>query len=524
MHYIKKSLSLLVTVALLTTACSDFLEEESIGTLSSAGFPASADEALAAVNGVYSSLSPTYRGRNYIMLSELPTEALTTRRNNEDNIAQLDNYTWTETYNATAGMYEDHYAIIKDANFLLDNIDRWEASEAEQGLKDRIIGEASFLRAFAYFQLYIFFGEVPLREQFPTADDDFEIPAAETADIFNLIISDLTEAVEGLSNWQEYTSDSDLGRASRGAALGLLAKAYLTKAQTEAAEPSDFTNAQAATQRVIDEENYELVDLQQLYGLSEKITQKTANFVENIFVFQRDASLTGGQASQHSNWAPRRSEPDFGTVWSNFNAELPFFQSYEEEDARRETFFILEYESREVGGQVTFNADSLVDDGYWNDGPAVSKYVDPTAKNNGQDNANTVFLRYADVLLMQAEALNEINQGPTPEAYEAINQVRARSRNTPEALPDLAGLSYQDFKEALYDERRKEFVAEGLGLSDRFRFWDIARQRIEASSRRVYETANNCAVPDVEINATDFYRFFPVPPNITDVNPALGGE
>ncbi|MCB0589519.1 MAG: RagB/SusD family nutrient uptake outer membrane protein, partial [Phaeodactylibacter sp.] len=173
------------------------------------------------------------------------------------------------------------------------------------------------------------------------------------------------------------------------------------------------------------------------------------------------------------------------------------YDSYDPQDRRREVTLLTTIHNTD-GSTTTVE-------------PHIQKYWDrigePAAGNTDND---FPYLRYSDVLLMYAEALNELNNGPTAEAYQAINSVRKRARfnGTEELpiLPDLSGLSYQGFKDALLQERQWEFVAEGQRWFDLVRFGQLEEQVPKAK-------------PGVQ--PQPFHNLFPVPQEEIDLNPNL---
>ena len=138
-----------------------------------------------------------------------------------------------------------------------------------------------------------------------------------------------------------------------------------------------------------------------------------------------------------------------------------------------------------------------------------------------------MLLRYADVLLMQAEAANQVSQGPTAEAYASVNQVRQRA-----GIPDLTpGLSYDQFRDSLLTERRKELIFEYHGWFDGLRFWDLFTDRVLANVQTRESKIQSGEWPDGNDAAPRFFtsdnikadkfRLFPIPQNVIDLNPKL---
>jgi len=181
--------------------------------------------------------------------------------------------------------------------------------------------------------------------------------------------------------------------------------------------------------------------------------------------------------------------------------ELPtdnLFNSFNPLDRRRSVTFITSYTYSD-GTTINFE-------------PHIGKFWDQEAEPRGNNtNSDVIYLRYADVLLMYAEALNETNNGPTTEAYNAINEVRKRARYNgvveQNILPDLSGLSYSEFCDAILNERRLEFVMEGSRYNDLRRFGKLV-EAVEASGKE-------------NINPQDFHYLLPIPQRERDLNTKL---
>ncbi|NVO20965.1 MAG: RagB/SusD family nutrient uptake outer membrane protein, partial [Bacteroidetes bacterium] len=299
---------------------------------------------------------------------------------------------------------------------------------------------------------------------------------AKVSNIYGQVIEDLGNAVSRLP--AKYPNAADKGRATKGAALGLLSNVYLTQ--------KVWDSAYANAQRVIDLGGY---DLNSDFAANWKETNK--NGKESVFEVQFYKNSTAENSQMVISGLP--SLP--GVFSAGVELMLPtddLYNSFEEGDYRKQATFFDNYWS------YTF-------------APHIWKYWDQVAykpQNTSQSGADFVVMRYAEVLLIYAEALNEANGGPTQEAYNAINKVRARARNgNATVLPDLAGLSQEQFRQAVLDERRHEFVNEGQ------RWYDLVRtgKLIEYVKRAKGDNAN----------PSDFNTVFPIPQRELDINKNL---
>ena len=498
----KKTYLFLIILSFLVSACHEsFLEEEVFDFVAPSNFYNSAEDALAAINSVYRVFNEEdpYYQRNLYFLTEMPTEMVTTRLDNNHVRGILDIYTWNPQHEYIGTVYAEAYKAINRANAVIDNVPG--IGNMDNALRERIVGEAKFLRALHYFNLVRLYGEVPLITKETIGLDDLEKPKVSIPEIYDQIIFDLQEAISILP--VSYPA-SDLGRATKGAAQALLAKVFLQRGQ----DNSDF------------QEVVKLCDeLRGAYSLLPNVAdvfdQNNENNAEVIFDIQNISTFPyGGRASAHL--APVGSQGVIAHgAWSSYQAELPFYRSYSDQDARKSAFFLTEY-TLEGGEVVVFNEDDPASDNYVNDGPAITKVLDDNPLNalNRQE-PNLILLRYADVLLMKAEALNELNSQPDAEAYTAINEVRQRA-----GLGPLEGLDYEQFRRAVFQERRWELVFEHQGFFDGQRFWDLYKEKVEMHSNMNIPNTEN-AVPKLPITVEEKFRYYPLPQGALDRNPAL---
>lgn len=475
-----KPVVLMGLAALLLVSCSDFLEEQPQSFQTAESFYKTAADATAAVNGLYVGLRDAgYYGQRVWELSDINADQGRLLSTNGDNdLRELDNLVYSPTNTRFLAWWTAIYTNVNRTNSAIANLPRVPMDAA---LKARLLGEAKFLRALAYFDLVRAYGDVPLYDQ-PTTDLTQISKARDKAEtVYQLIINDLKEAETALP-WS-YTA-ADAGRATRGAAKTLLAKVYLTR--------RDWANAAPKAKEVIDSKTYSLFpDYADLFRPVNK------NGREQIFSVQYKVNEAGSTYTAH--FTPLYVKlPLPGTVAGigTFEVEPAFYRAmpnnYRKTVSMDSTY--LDYRTNRTVGFY----------------PVARKYLDPTMAGQFNSDLNWMVLRYADVLLMYAEALNE-QSGPTADAYEAINQVRRRARavGTPNAqpaaqYPDLQNLSQTAFRQAVEDERNWELCFEG------HRRWDLLRTNrfidvMKASGK----------------NATAASLLFPLPQNELLKNPNL---
>lgn len=342
-----------------------------------------------------------------------------------------------------SAMWTTFYAAIGRANFLIQSLEGNDILSDE--VRNKAIAEASFVRAVCYYQLVRCWGRVPLRLKPVTDADNIGVPLAEVEAIYGQIIADLqfAETYLPLS-----VPSSQAGRATSGAAKTMLADVYLTL--------GDFANARtmaAAVMNSRDEFAYALEpSLEVLYSPTAPTN------AEDIF------SIKFAQIRAQGNFLPAYAHDDRAKAaglaarglrrFSTYKT-VPLIRDWDDQDLRKSWNL---YDSITIDGE-RLKANTLLEGDY-----LFGKYRDPDAPEETAAGNDFYLYRYADVLLIFAEAENQLN-GPTAEAYEAINQVRRRAYgeavDRPSDLADLPdGLSKNEFDELLFRERGYEFFFE----------------------------------------------------------------
>ena len=312
--------------------------------------------------------------------------------------------------------------------------------KADPALRDRLMGEAKFLRAFMYFTLVKCYGGVPIvdRLQNPTSEEDKKmlLTRKPVAEVYAFIEKDLADAIAVLPNRSDYSVD-ERERASKGAAYALLAKVSLY---------------QKKWQQVIDNCNmvtgYSLTpDFQEIY----KITGE--NNAESIFEIQGQGGIGKPGIQQYSQTQGARGAGGWG--WGFSTPSQGLVDAFNEQgDTERRDATIIFRNSTLYDGRVV---PATVENPYYN-----YKAYSSNFSGNDDSDANIRYLRYAEVLLMKAEALNELNQ--TSAAAPFLNQVRNRA-----GLANTTATTQADLRTAIYKERRLELAFE------HDRWYDIIR-------------------------------------------------
>jgi len=472
----KINLLYIVSILLITGACQKELEIEP-HEIYYENFYQSEDDALNAINAVYDVLAYVDQySSNLWLIQDISSDDCNTRATlNDPNLHEFHKYNLNSTNIYLAGVWQASYLGISRANIVLARVP---PIVMDSVFKDRILGEARFLRAQFYFNLARMFGDIPLvlKPVSPDLTDEELYPSrTDLTIVYQSIVDDLNEASTVLPTF--YTSDNK-GRATQGAAQGLLASVYL--------HLGNWTNASETAAEVIGLGVYELWQ-----DYTDNFKEAKKNGMESVFEVQ----FYRHDISQHSQMVISGLPSIPGVFPAGVEIMLPtedLLNSFEAGDYRFEATFF---------------------DEFWFDtfDPHIWKFWDQDAYDpdeTSESGANFMVMRYSEILLIYAEALNEANGGPTPSAYDAINQVRERARNGQTGvLPDLAGLTQDEFREAVLMERRHEFVNEGK------RWFDLVR------TNNLVEFVNR-AKGD-QTNPQDFNYLFPIPQRELDINTNL---
>jgi len=451
-----KKILFLLTSVLLLASCDKFLDKtpyDSIGTSSEL----TSNDAVSLVNAAYQPLQwPKLYNMRIWSTDVVAGESSVGAGGGTDGIetVQLANFTADPANGAAVDVWRSNPGILR-ANLALKVLPETEMDEA---LKSRLMGECYFLRAHYYFILVRFFGDVPLRTEPLYATDDLNIARTPKEEVYAQIISDCNEAIARLPYKKEY-SNTDLGRACKDAAECMLAKVYLTRAEKydEVLRLCEDIEAQG----------YDLSKMAYADNWYNPETGKlNQNGPESIFEIQYtgDPAASTNWLSDNDNqsqWlncfmAPRNSNMVGGGGYGWQHVTQEFVNSYEPGDLRKDVTIFYE-------GCPEFDGKEY--DPEWSTtGYNVRKWCIPVSIADKVDNcpANTVVYRFADVLLMKAEALNEL--GRTADAQKPLNIVRKRA-----GLPDVTTTNKTEMKNTIIHERRMELAFEGHRWFDMIR-------------------------------------------------------
>lgn len=481
----------ILAAASLFAACTDFLDKVPYEDPSAEALTDEAS-AVALINGAY---QPLQRPKLYNMriwtLDIIAGNSEVGAGGGTDGIETitLANFVATADNAAALDIWRGPNPGILYCNTVLESVPEMDIND---DLKKRILGEARFLRAHYYFILVQLFGDVPMSIATPKPGDELMPSRTDRMIIYNeVIIPDLLEAVDLLPVRESY-SGSDVGRASKGAAAGMLAKVYLTLGMYEES---------LAMSELVEELGYTLnADYSDNFGGEER----HRNSGESLFEVQYYGLTKAGfwDDENQANWLSTYMGPrNSGWVGGAYGWNQPtqeFVDSYEEGDLRKEKTILYEGCPPFEGKQYKAS--------WSNTGYNVRKFLVPltVSPDYNTNSAGIVVLRFADVLLMKAEALNEL--GRTQQAEEPLYRVRRRAGLTNRG--DVEGLSQAAMREMIRRERRIELAFEGHRWFDMVR-WDEGQYALSF----LHSIGKS--------NAAEKHLLFPIPQKERDANPNL---
>lgn len=470
----KKKLFLILMMAGALVSCKDFLALAPEYQISEQTFYKSQNDFETALTGVYG----TFRGlfsSNVLYMTELATDNAEIQWSSPStDEMQMDQNAVTSTNAFVQAVWNSCLYTISRSNAILNRID---GVSFDQTAKDRIKGEAKFMRAYAYFYLVRLYGNVPVITQ--TFSSPAQVSAADLSlkpatEVYAFLIKDLTDAETLLPAG----GNTDKTRASRMSAKALLGKVYLTQ--------KSYDLAATKLKEVIDAKTYSLAaNYQTLF------TNGNNNLAESVFEVQFVSGRSLGN-NYSALFTPAITSmaifPNNLQGSGRITPTLNLLNVYEAGDARKAVS--VNDSVSLIGGKKSYSRYGL-------------KFVDFKAIDLSDGSITFTALRYADVLLMYAEALNE--QGKPAEAVPYINQVRTRAR-----LGNLTVQTQADVRLAIENERRVEFLYEGQ------RWFDLVR------TGRAQTVMNaHYAGLKLSFKLDEFELIYPIPQNEVDLNPTM---
>ena len=477
----------LIAIALLGfsfSSCSDFLEQNPQTDLSENDFYKTADDILSAVNGAYSSLQEGDIYGNWYVFGEIPSD--NTRNQLSGSVTTQNEFDqfYIDTQNSMiANFWKAAYKVINRTNTILGRID---GIEINTELANRYKLECKFIRALMYFNLVRVYGDVPLVLKEISISESYDILREPKENVYNQIIADLKEAQDLPVSY----STAEDGRATQGAAKALLANVYMTLHK--------YAEAETILAEIINSGRYSLLENTpgslNIDGYKNVFSPVNHNSKEGIFEIQFLKGGYGEGSNYANNFAPENSGTNVvavGGTGGNNIPEMDIYNAYEEGDLRRDFSMSLGYYDNRKNNE-------------WVESRYVCKFMDVPYQNNDASN-NYPVIRYADVILMYAEALNQ--NGKTAEACKYLNMTRRRGfgyQTTETSTVDLQTTDKAQFALMVEQERRVELAFEN------HRWFDLIR------TGRAVEVMRS---KGFSLNETNL--ICPIPQKQIDVNPKL---
>ncbi|MBS1915545.1 MAG: RagB/SusD family nutrient uptake outer membrane protein [Bacteroidetes bacterium] len=423
---------------LVFAGCKKTLEEKPVTFISPSSYFSNAQSYQSAVLGVYSDLGGLYQSNTYMLL-EMCTDIYGQPSPSFEQALPMWQNAPNPVYYNTIDAWGSGYTLIKDANFILDNL---AGATIDATSKSQLTAEARFLRAYAYFYLVQLYGDIPLRTTTIENYSQVQIPRTGQDSVYNFILGDLTYAEANLP-----AAAPQQGRVYQLVATALLSKVYLTMAGYPLQQRQYFQNARDKALTVINSGNFQLQN--DYASVFHNLAYTTESIWEQLYV-----QAKGGNPL-HSISCPA----------SQYNAILLpatwFINSFSPGDARSTWGIQQNYKDPNNNTLPPFFQKfvntSAIDQGI---GPSASGLAPLTY-------FSLPYLRLAEMYLIAAEAENELN-GPA-NAYQYINKIRERARVNkydPTNVPDLAGLTEDQFRDSVWMERKHELSQEGSSWFD----------------------------------------------------------
>ena len=450
-----------LTILLAASGCQkEFLDRKPKGSLTFDTFFKTADHAVEATNAVYQNFrSWEMSAFPWIGITDIISDDADkgSTANDALYVLELDDFTFDATNQVFGQSWSGCYQTIFRANLAIGNIPKIDMDEA---LKNRLVAENKFLRAYCYFRLVQWYGAVPLITH-PLAGDEYLTQQRNpVGEVYAQIEQDLLGAIEALPEKSKYAS-VDLGRVTKGAARGILAKLYMLK--------KDYANAEKYCLDIINSGEYSLLPR---YG--DNFLPEGENAAESIFEINAvavQAAVAGSGATPFNMIQGVRGVPNLGWGFNRPSDDL--VASYEAGDPRRQATILFVGEVLPDGSTIIQDNPEILNERY-NQKAWVGAHAG--LQDNGPGNIR--ILRYSDILLLAAEALNE--NGKSAEALTYLNMVRQRARGTNNfILPDVTTTVQSELREKIYHERRVELAMEQQRWFDLLR-WGRAEQVMKA--------------------------------------------
>ncbi len=475
-----------ILIFLMTTliSCDDFLTENRKGSFSSDTFYQNNIQAIQAINGVYNAITFSSFNNALWIFGDIASDDAVKGGNpgDQSEITYIDEFNADANNGIISNYWGFAYEAISRANNVITNIP---GVPMDEDLRNRIIGEAKFIRAYTYFNLVNIFGKVPLKLLPQLSQETIHVPLSEVSDIYQQIEKDLNDAAAVLP--ESYNS-SEKGRITLGTALAMLGKVNLYQEK--------WLTAISYFQQV---EALGLYSLLPDYADNFRLAHENSS--ESIFEIQHLTNQDPFTGSAINQWFAPAHEGGY-----YFNTPT---QSLVDAFERSATLEVDPRLDASIGrdGQTWLNGDIF--NASWSPtGFLTKKHQQPLSEVSsslkGDGDLNYIYMRYADLLLMKAEAFNEISNADSAKAN--LNEVRQRARASfsgtvpPDLLEDITTSDNNLLRTVIRTERRVELAQEFHRYFDLMR-WGKTVAENALGEDFIYETKRYFPLPQAEIDA-----------------------
>ena len=523
-----------VTLSLSFVGCKDYLTEIEPGTILLEDFYISTAAAVQNVTGCYAPLMWEY---NHTYCSEwffgdiASDDALKGGGSTTDMADAYDIENWRTTNQNTLilDFYRGNYQGIGRCNLALEYIEKMEIGiddDFTPEMKNRLLGEVHFLRAYYYFRLVRIFAGVPMPLSVLWSSEDWGMARSSVNEVYNQILADLTFAEENLWKKSEYDAE-DMGRATKGAAQAMLMKVNLYMAssywqrQGVAKSPSEcYQDALKWGEKVISSGEYDLCP-----NYEDNFTIAGENGIESVFEVQyaevpwgdygdgNDPTKFGYTAGSFTQILMRSRNSSIGGGWGFDHPTQNLYNEFEEGDPRRDVAILVPstdvVDSYQEQSDEIYAGNTMLNNKYgmYRDPENVGGGYGKWSLHASRGPLNNKQIRYSDVLLMYAEAA--LGTGDAGTALESINKVRARV-----GLPAISAAT----NAALRHERRCELAMEG------HRWFDLVRwEGVDGNGLKAHMDAYKLTeTVDAQSYMNEFvagkHEIFPIPQEEIQLN------
>jgi len=459
---------LFVLISIMGASCEDLLEEHP-KTLAAENFYNTAEEVESAVNSIYGALRSNNMAEQIVILDAHTDWGY--GRGSRADYNNLQGFNAANINNA-GGRWNTFYLAVRNANLVIKNSSN--GSFINPADLNKNLGEAKFLRAFAYFQLVRNWGSIPLRTEENMTEKD--LPKSSVEAIYNLIVSDLVFAETNLPETQTL-----VGKATKFAAKAMLADVYLTLGK--------YAEARDKANEVIQSGKYSLVSITSKADFQQKLFgPEIVTSSEEIFYFKYTRQPGEGSWMLWVLSHPSTGNFNFGGAYAHYSSSTnPFYVAWNNNDIRKSLWDKINF---------GLGPNTIVS----------SKYIDKNAVEQSRGAGNDLpIYRYADVLLIYAEASCMASNGPTAEGIEALNKVHRRAYgfapNTPSSFDfTIADYTKESFQNLVLTERAYEFIFEGKRWYDLKRTGKAAEVISAAKGITIAEKAYLWPIPVSELD------------------------